>query len=113
MAAVISGPIAAQQPADMPGVVAYDGTALAANKKRILANDPDLMPAYRELIKNAGKALAFGPVSVMEKKNIPPSGDKHDYMSLAPYHWPDPAQPDRPPYIPKDGNTKQERKSKR
>jgi len=100
--------LAQKQPANGPGVVVYDGKILAANKKRILANDPELQPAYRELLKNAGKALAFGPVSVMEKKNIPPSGDKHDYMSLAPYHWPDPAKPDGLPYIRKDGQTNPE-----
>jgi hypothetical protein len=44
----------------------------------------------------------------MEKTNTPPSGDKHDYMSLAPYHWPDPSKPDGLPYIRKDGQTNPE-----
>jgi hypothetical protein len=44
----------------------------------------------------------------MEKKNLPPSGDKHDYMSLAPYHWPDPNKTDGLPYIRKDGQTNPE-----
>lgn len=66
------------------------------------------MTAYNTLIKDAGKALEFGPVSVMEKKNEPPSGDKHDYMSLAPYFWPDPAKPGGLPYIRKDGETNPE-----
>jgi len=44
----------------------------------------------------------------MEKKNIPPSGNKHDYMSLAPYHWPDPTKADGLPYIRKDGQTNPE-----
>jgi len=29
----------------------------------------------------------------MEKELVPPSGDKHDYMSIGPYWWPDPQQP--------------------
>ena len=67
------------------------------------------MTAYKQLIKDADKkALTFGPVSVMEKKGLPPSGDKHDYMSLAPYHWPDPSKPDGLPYIRKDGQTNPE-----
>jgi hypothetical protein len=42
-------------------------------------------------------------MSVMDKSVVPPSGDKHDYMSQAPYWWPDPAKPDGKPYIRKDG----------
>jgi hypothetical protein len=43
----------------------------------------------------------------MDKPQVPPSGDKHDYMSQAPYWWPSkPMTPDNPlgcPYIQKDG----------
>jgi hypothetical protein len=34
---------------------------------------------------------------------VPPSGDKHDYLSQAPYFWPDPTKKDGLPYIRKDG----------
>jgi hypothetical protein len=44
----------------------------------------------------------------MEKFNTPPSGDKHDYMSLAPYFWPNPDTKDGLPYIRKDGKTNPE-----
>ncbi len=91
-----------------PQVYLLDAGNLAANKKRISANDPQVMAAYKQLIKNADKGLQFGPVSVMEKKDVPPSGDKHDYMSLAPYFWPDPSKPDGLPYIRKDGETNPE-----
>jgi hypothetical protein len=33
----------------------------------------------------------------------PPSGDKHDYMSQAPYFWADPSKPGGLPYIRRDG----------
>jgi hypothetical protein len=39
----------------------------------------------------------------MDKPVTPPSGDKHDYMSQAPYWWPDPSKPRGFPYILKDG----------
>ena len=91
-----------------PVVFACDANSMAANKSKVSANDKILAPAYNQLLKNAENALQFGPVSVMEKKNIPPSGDKHDYMSLAPYHWPDPSKPDGLPYIRKDGQTNPE-----
>ena len=76
-----------------PVVFALNAQSLEKNKKRVAAKDPSIMAAYKALIKDADKALQFGPVSVMEKKNDPPSGDKHDYMSLAPYYWPDPSKP--------------------
>jgi len=39
----------------------------------------------------------------MDKAVIPPSGDKHDYMSQAPYWWADPSKPRGLPYVRKDG----------
>jgi hypothetical protein len=94
--------------AQHPLVFSIDPAVLQKNKARINAGDAMLLPAYKQLIKDADKALDFGPVSVMEKKNNPPSGDKHDYMSLAPYYWPDPSKKDGLPYIRKDGETNPE-----
>ncbi|MBS1510184.1 MAG: alginate lyase family protein [Bacteroidetes bacterium] len=94
--------------AQQPAVFSTDAAALVKNKSRIMAKDAALEPAYKQLLKDADKALSFGPVSVMEKKNDPPSGDKHDYMSLAPYFWPNPATKDGLPYIRKDGETNPE-----
>jgi hypothetical protein len=92
-----------------PTVFVLDANALERNKTRIANKDPEVIAAYKQLIKEADKkALTFGPVSVMEKTGLPPSGDKHDYMSLAPYHWPDPTKPDGLPYIRKDGQTNPE-----
>ena len=91
-----------------PSVFALNRAALERNKGRINAKDAQIMPAYKLLLKDADKALEFGPVSVMEKTNNPPSGNKHDYMSLAPYYWPDPSKPDGLPYIRKDGQTNPE-----
>jgi hypothetical protein len=61
------------------------------------------MPAYEQLLQDADKLLDYAPVSVMQKTGVPPSGDKHDYMSIAPYFWPDPSKPNGLPYINKDG----------
>jgi len=62
----------------------------------------------KQLIKDAEKALVMAPVSVMEKSQLPPSGDKHDYMSLARYYWPDPKRADGLPYISRDGEVNPE-----
>lgn len=85
-----------------------DITVLNQQKKNLEAGDKVLKSAYQQLFKSANKSLGYGPVSVMEKKEIPPSGSKHDYMSLAPYHWPDPTKKDGLPYIRKDGETNPE-----
>jgi hypothetical protein len=59
--------------------------------------------AVPELLADADRALALAPTSVMDKTIVPPSGDRHDYMSQAPYWWPDPQKPDGKPYIRRDG----------
>ena len=73
------------------------------------AKGAELSAAYQALMARADKALA-GPVySVVDKSRTPPSGDKHDYISMGPYWWPDPAQPNGEPYIRKDGEVNPER----
>ena len=52
---------------------------------------------------DADKAMSAGPFSVMQKDSTPPSRDKHDYMSLAPYFWPNPDTPNHLPYVRRDG----------
>jgi hypothetical protein len=76
--------------------------ALAESKSR-LVTDKSLQSALNVLVKAADKALNEGPLSVMDKTRTPPSGDKHDYMSIAPYFWPDPGKSNGLPYIRHDG----------
>ena len=81
---------------------------LAEVKSRLVARDQSLQPALQALQKDADEALKTSPPSVVEKSKTPPSGDKHDYMSAAPYFWPDPAKPDGLPYIRHDGKVNPE-----
>ncbi|HEY0596456.1 alginate lyase family protein [Sphingopyxis sp.] len=69
-----------------------------------LPGNPATRAAYRDLIARADKALAEKPASVMDKRSIPVSGDRHDYLSLARYWWPNPADPGGA-YIRRDGDT--------
>jgi hypothetical protein len=96
------------QPSGKPVLFALNQKVLERNKSAIANKDESVMAAYKQLIKDADKALKFGPVSVMEKTNTPPSGDKHDYMSLAPYFWYDSTKPNGLPYMRKDGQTNPE-----
>src|SRR5262245_22084518 len=86
-----------------PDLMLLDRRYLSEASERVQRGDPALKAAVAELERDAAKALAMTPVSVMDKGVTPPSGDKHDYMSQAPYWWPDPSKPDGRPYIRKDG----------
>ena len=77
-------------------------------KKQLQQKNSEFLPAYHALIEKADLALKEGTFSVMDKKRIPPSGDKHDYLSGGPYWWPDPSKPDGLPYIRKDGEVNPE-----
>lgn len=51
----------------------------------------------------AAEALENPVRTVMDKSVVPPSGDKHDYLSFGPYWWPDPDTADGLPYVRRDG----------
>jgi len=80
--------------------------------KAALPDDPAIGDAYRKLIARADKALAAKPASVMDKRSIPVSGDRHDYVSLARYWWPNPADP-KGAYVRRDGDTNPDIESNR
>jgi len=86
-----------------PRVFILDGRELAATKLRIRSNDQTFAAALANLEKDARRAMQQQPLSVISKTVTPPSGDKHDYMSQAPYFWPNPDKPDGLPYINRDG----------
>jgi len=71
------------------------------------SDDPALAPARAALLEDAQAALTAGPWSVTDKTRLPPSGDPHDYASLAPYWWPDNGVDQ--PYVRHDGQVNPER----
>jgi len=77
-------------------------------KEKLTTGDESLTKALNKLVKDADKALAEAAPSVMSKEKLPPSGDKHDYMSLAPYFWPNPDTKDGLPYVRHDGKANPE-----
>ena len=89
--------------AQLPDTKIWNASRLMEIKEKIKQNDDTYLPAYHILLEKAEKDLNTGSYSVMQKKHVPPSGDKHDYMSLAPYSWPNPETPDGLPYLTRDG----------
>ena len=95
----VRAPAAAQDTA----LVSLRSESLARAKASVSRGDSALRPAFERLLNDAERALVAGPFSVTEKKRLPPSGDRHDYMSLAPYWWPDSTKPNGLPYVRHDG----------
>ena len=91
------------QSATPPHTVLLDPTALLTLKQRAGQNEFVLDRPLRALKNTADKALKASLESVTDKTQTPPSGDKHDFLSQAPYYWPDPAKADGKPYVRKDG----------
>ncbi|CAI0792205.1 poly(beta-D-mannuronate) lyase [Serratia quinivorans] len=58
---------------------------------------------YRLLMHDADSALQKPLLSVTDKGLTPPSGDKHDYLSLGVYWWPDASKDNGLPWIRRDG----------
>jgi len=85
----------------------WRGDWLAGVKARL--GDPDIAPAYAALRARADAALAGPTYTVVDKLKTPPSGDKHDYMSMGPYWWADPSKPNGEPYVRRDGQVNPER----
>src|SRR5256886_12563979 len=87
----------------MPRVFLLDAKQVQLTRQRLRDSDKSLTAAWARLQRDAQKALSEGPFSIVNKSVTPPSGDKHDYMTQAPYFWPDPKSPNGLPYIRRDG----------
>lgn len=92
-----------------PRVFILDRVGLTIAKQRTQQNDESLKPAMAKLRREADRALISAPLSVTRKDSAAPSGDRHDYMSLAPYWWPNPNAPNGLPYVRRDGKINPER----
>jgi hypothetical protein len=102
LCAGLTGQMHAADSAAAPKVFCDDPQTLAASKAALAAGDAALPPARKHLLADADKLLDQKPLSVMDKKQIAPSGDKHDFVSQAPYFWRDTNAPGEK-YIRRDG----------
>ncbi len=96
-------------PPAVPRTVVLDGGQLAATRAELrTGRNPVLDAELKTLTAGARHELTQGPWSVTDKTQTPPGGDKHDYLSEAPYWWPtEPATSANPwgcPYVDKDGD---------
>lgn len=82
---------------------AFNGAQLERLRTEYRAGEPKAVTAVGQVAEAAKELLAMEPLRVTAKKQVPPSGDKRDYMSLSPYWWADPSKADGLPYIRHDG----------
>jgi len=88
---------------DPPKVFLLNTSQVISTREQIARGDDHTKPPLLKLRSDADKALTSGPFSVTSKTVTPPSGDKRDYMSQAPYFWPNPKSQSGLPYIRRDG----------
>ncbi|WP_157972157.1 alginate lyase family protein [Pleomorphovibrio marinus] len=89
--------------------IIMEGERLLTIKSRLQEVNKDKRDsALSILIEQAEEQLKSGPYTVVNKKQVPPSGSKNDYISMGPYWWPDPNKEDGLPYIRRDGEVNPE-----
>jgi hypothetical protein len=88
----------------IPDDLIYENIERLQKVKALIAKgDQFFSDAYGQLITEANEELGMKANPVIKKTKFPPSGDEHDYMSIAPYRWPDPEAKDGFPWIVRDG----------
>ena len=92
-----------------PSTVVIEGHRLVHAKKAILDGDAALIKTLGQLAAQADRWMDQGPWTVTTKTKLAPSGNPHDYVSQAPYWWPNPDTPTGLPYHVRDGEVNPER----
>jgi alginate lyase len=88
----------------LPPTIILDPYVLLKIKVKVTNHDDLIIQEFlQKLLEEASSFLTKKPLSVTEKPQLPPSGNKHDFYSLAAYEWPNPDTPDGLPYVPRDG----------
>lgn len=90
--------------------ILYDLKTLEETRKYLKSNASNAcqVSAYQMLLSRSEKLLHASNPTVMDKSIDPPSGNKHDYLSISRYWWPDSTKSDGLPWIRKDGITNPE-----
>ena len=99
-------------------VLLFDSNSMACQWPNSRLNDQDVAwlrkhgktdqqtrSAYKDVFIVAKEVLKLPDLTVTDKSNVPPSGDKRDYYSVSRYWWPDKEKKDGLPWIRKDGVT--------
>lgn len=87
-----------------------DAGAAERVRTAVERGDSRLKPLYDRALRDADKLLGEPDPTVVDKEMTPPGGDKHDYISMGRYWWPNPDTEDGLPYVRRDGHSNPELK---
>ena len=87
----------------LPHTIMQDPHELVKMKELMRKNDSTTNEFLESVIAKANSFLPEKPRSVVEKSQLSPSGNIHDFYSLAAYEWPNPDTPNGLPYVSRDG----------
>ncbi|WP_349318586.1 alginate lyase family protein [Chitinophaga sp. MM2321] len=95
----------AQAPDKRPQLCLWNFDHMTAARESLASNQTLYQQSYQGLIREAEKILLEPPTSVMDKpdEKVARSKDKHDFISVGKYCWPNPTTPDGMPWIQRDG----------
>jgi hypothetical protein len=85
------------------GTLIFDMDSLRSQRTAWRNDDTCATQLVRRLLQGAEAALTRERLSVVDKTTLPPSGDRQDYFSRAPYWWPNPHTPSGLPSVRRDG----------
>lgn len=91
-----------------PNYVSARRGALQQTKARLKAQDKSAQVALEVLKTSSEEARRVEPPHVTQKTRFVPGSTRHDYVSIAPYFWPDPEKNDGLPYVRRDGQVNPE-----
>lgn len=88
-----------------PAVSVWNFDHMLQVRQSLTKGESTYQRAYQTLLKDAEKALQARATSVIDKPDdkVAKSGDKHDFVSVGKYCWPNPNTPDGMPWIQRDG----------
>ncbi len=78
--------------------------SLGVSSSLLTANENDQSQDPKPKKHHSDSILTSNIVTLIDRKNPSPSGNAHDYVSYAPYWWPDPSSSNGLPFIRNDGH---------
>lgn len=90
---------------ERPAAMLWNYENMLRIKKGLKSGDKTYELPYKQLIKEATALLKCKAPSVMDKPDecVAISGNKHDFITVGKYSWPNPDTPDGKPWFQKDG----------
>lgn len=89
----------------LPVVSVWNFDHMVLARESLQKGEPTFRAPYNQLIHDAEQILGEPATSVMDKPDnkVAKSGDKHDFISVSKYCWPNPKTPDGMPWVYIDG----------